>query len=64
MPEAQVFKVFKSVFYNAFIQATQILRTKAKWIRTHEMMKIPADKHPIETIVVTHKNRPVLTIVL
>ncbi len=57
-------KVLKHVFNHTFIQRTQISRTESKGIFIKKMNKIPIDKLPIKSIVVTEKHRAWFAIII
>ena len=52
---------FEGIFFDAFIQASQVLRTKTKGVGTCKMMEIPANEHPIKAIIITDKYWSVFT---
>ncbi len=58
----QMFKVLKRVFDETFIKTAEIGGGKSKRIFPGEMMEIPIDELPVESVVVRDKQHPSVTI--
>ena len=54
-------KCLECVFDKTFIHTTEILRTETERIFAKKVMKIPADEHPIEAVIVADENGAVFT---
>lgn len=58
----EMFEIHEGVLLHPFVERSEICRAEAEWIFTDEVMKVPVDKLPIESVVVRDKHRTTLTV--
>ena len=52
---SQVFEVYKGILLKTFVERTKIGRAKAEGVLTREMVEVPVDKLPVESIIVRYE---------
>ena len=61
---SQMLEIDKGVVLKPFVQRSQVCGTETKRIFADEVVKVPVDKLPIESIIVRNEQRSALAVLL
>ena len=56
---AKMLEVDEGVFLHTLIERTEICGTEAEGVGSHEMMEVPIDELPVETVIVGNEHKTV-----